>query len=71
MVLSYTNWFVISFGKITVGSKVFASSKSIFAYEMIMTMSPFATLLAAGPLSAISPEPFFPGMTYVSNLSPL
>ena len=49
-------------GNTTVGLKVLASSKSISAYEMMMTSSPTCTLRAAAPLRQMHPVPLSPLM---------
>ena len=47
-------------GKTTVGLNDLASSKSIMAYDMIITMSPTCTFRAAAPFRQIHPEPRSP-----------
>src|SRR5690606_28225707 len=60
---NYFNKLVFSSGKIIVGLNVFACSKSIEAYEIMIIISPFWTFRAAGPLRVISPLFRFPFMT--------
>lgn len=67
----YTNLLVFVSGKTTAGVKFLASSKSMDAYDIIITMSPTTAFLAAGPLRHIHPEPLSPFMAYVSRRSPL
>lgn len=50
--------FVFVSGKMTEGLNPFASSNSIRAYDMMITISPFCTFLAAAPLRQITPGPF-------------
>ena len=63
LVVVYTSRLVLVSGKMTEGVKCFASSKSIEAYDIIITMSPTTTLRAAGPLRQIQPEPRSPLIT--------
>lgn len=56
----YTILFIAESGKTTVGLNDLASSKSIMAYDMIITMSPTCTFLAAAPFRQIHPEPRSP-----------
>ena len=54
---------LFSSGNSIAGLNVFASSKSILAYETIITRSPTATLRAAAPLREMPPEPLSPLIT--------
>ena len=56
----YTILFIAESGKTTVGLNDLASSKSIMAYDMIITMSPTCTFRAAAPFRQIHPEPRSP-----------